>query len=78
MAGHCSTPGRKSKKSDNYHSEMNENVFYNYLQTKCFSEITVCGKKSVQRLDRTEYHQNTLMARNFLGKAGESPIGPNY
>ena len=48
--------GSKSKKSDDYHSEMNWDVFSDWCERVVFPRIAATNKSSVVVLDRATYH----------------------
>lgn len=48
--------GIKANKSADYHSEMNTDVFIDWLKKKVFPKMKSLGKKCVLVLDRATYH----------------------
>ena len=65
--------GSKSKKSDDYHTEMNRHVFPDWLKTKVFPALKSHGRKSVLVLDRAEYHTPLTESTKPPGKTGARP-----
>lgn len=65
--------GDKSNKNADYHSEMNTEVFLDWLKQKVFPKLKQIGKKCVVVLDRAPYHtrltQDTRPVRMHWRKA---------
>jgi len=48
--------GKKEKENEDYHTDMNADLFYKWMDNEVFTRLSAIGKKCVCVLDRAKYH----------------------